>query len=47
MNDLIILATLLDGPKHGYQLKREAGFILGQGAMHNNLIYPMLRRFTA
>src|SRR5579863_9146290 len=47
MNDLIILATLLDGPKHGYQLKREAGFILGQGAMHNNLIYPLLRRFTA
>jgi DNA-binding PadR family transcriptional regulator len=47
MNDLIILATLLDGPKHGYQLKREAGFILGQGAMHNNLIYPMLHRFTA
>src|SRR5271170_6177731 len=47
MNDLIILATLLDGPKHGYQLKREAGFILGQGTMHNNLIYPMLRRFSS
>jgi DNA-binding PadR family transcriptional regulator len=47
MNDLIILATLLEGPKHGYQLKREAGFILGQNALHNNLIYPLLRRFTA
>lgn len=46
MNDLIILAFLLDGPKHGYQLKREAGFILGQGEMHNNLVYPLLRRFT-
>jgi DNA-binding PadR family transcriptional regulator len=46
MNDLIVLATLLDGPKHGYQLKREAGFILGRGAMHNNLVYPLLRRFT-
>jgi DNA-binding PadR family transcriptional regulator len=46
MNDLIILAILLDGPKHGYQLKREAGFILGQDAMHNNLVYPLLRRFT-
>ena len=46
MNDLIILAILFDGPKHGYQLKREAGFILGQGAMHNNLVYPLLRRFT-
>jgi DNA-binding PadR family transcriptional regulator len=41
------LATLLEGPKHGYQLKREAGFILGQGAMHNNLVYPLLGRFTA
>ncbi len=47
MNDLIVLAILVDGPKHGYQLKREAGFILGQEAMHNNLIYPLLRRFTA
>lgn len=47
MNDLILLATLLEGPKHGYQLKREAGFILGQGAMHNNLVYPLLRHFTA
>lgn len=46
MNDLIVLALLFDGPKHGYQLKREAGFILGQGDMHNNLVYPLLRRFT-
>ncbi len=45
MSDLIILALLLDGPKHGYQLKREAGWILGQQALHNNLVYPMLRRF--
>jgi DNA-binding PadR family transcriptional regulator len=47
MNDLILLATLLDGPKHGYQLKREAGFFLGHGVMHNNLVYPLLQRFTA
>jgi DNA-binding PadR family transcriptional regulator len=46
MNDLIVLALLFDGPKHGYQLKREAGFIFGQGEMHNNLVYPLLRRFT-
>ena len=46
MTDLIILATLLPGPKHGYQLKREAGFILGQEVMHNNLVYPLLRRFS-
>src|ERR1700719_2372007 len=47
MTDLIILALLLPGPKHGYQIKREAGWILGQEAMHNNLVYPMLRRFLA
>lgn len=46
MFDLIVLSLLLDGPKHGYQLKREAGFIFGHGDMHNNLIYPLLRRFT-
>jgi|SRR5580698_4885767 DNA-binding PadR family transcriptional regulator len=47
MNDLILLAMLADGPQHGYQLKQQAGFILGHGAMHNNLVYPLLRRFTA
>jgi len=46
MNDLIILATLLSGPMHGYQLKRDAAAILGQEALHNNIIYPLLRRFT-
>ena len=45
MTDLIILSTLLAGPKHGYQLKHEAGIILGQSALHNNLVYPLLRRF--
>jgi hypothetical protein len=40
MNDLIILATLPQGPKHGYQLKRQAGFIFGDTALHNNFIYP-------
>jgi DNA-binding PadR family transcriptional regulator len=46
MNDLILLALLFGGPKHGYQLKREAGLLLGRGDMHNNLVYPLLRRFT-
>lgn len=45
MIDLIILATLLPGSKHGYQLKREASWILGQDTLHNNLVYPLLRRF--
>jgi DNA-binding PadR family transcriptional regulator len=46
MSDLIVLSLLLDGPKHGYQLKREAGFIFGHGDLHNNLIYPLLRKFS-
>src|SRR5690242_603760 len=45
MTDLIMLATLLSGPKHGYQLKHEAGMIVGQQVLHNNLVYPLLRRF--
>lgn len=47
MTDLIILAMLLEGPQHGYRLKRDAGALFGQGALHNNLVYPLLRRFTA
>ena len=46
MTDLIVLAMLLPGPRHGYQLKREAGIVLGQEALHNNLVYPLLRRFV-
>ena len=45
MNDLLFLALLLGGPKYGYQLKREAGWIVGQEPLHNNIVYPMLRRF--
>lgn len=47
MTDLIILATLLPGPRHGYHIKRQAGMILGQELLHNNLVYPLLRRFVA
>jgi DNA-binding PadR family transcriptional regulator len=45
MNDIIILAMMLGGPKHGYQLKHEAGVIFGQETLHNNLVYPLLRKF--
>jgi DNA-binding PadR family transcriptional regulator len=47
MTDLLILGTLLAGPKHGYRLKQEAGLMFGQREIHNNLVYPLLRRFTA
>ncbi|HEX4541933.1 MAG TPA: PadR family transcriptional regulator [Candidatus Acidoferrum sp.] len=46
MNDLLILANLLDRPKHGYALKKQVGLITGQGEMHSNLVYPLLRRFV-
>jgi DNA-binding PadR family transcriptional regulator len=47
MNDLLILALLLQGPKHGYALKKGASMIFGPRDMHNNLVYPLLRRFVA
>ena len=46
MNDLLLLSLLLAGPQHGYALKKRAGLISGQPAMHNNLVYPLLRRFV-
>jgi hypothetical protein len=46
MNDLLLLAMLLGGPQHGYALKKAAGLITGQTDMHNNLVYPLLRRFV-
>jgi DNA-binding PadR family transcriptional regulator len=47
MIDLIILANLVDGPKHGYALKKQAGMVFAQAELHNNLVYPLLRRFTS
>ena len=46
MNDLILLAALMEGPRHGYALKKLAGFMTGHQDMHNNLVYPLLRRFV-
>ncbi|MGH9756785.1 MAG: PadR family transcriptional regulator [Candidatus Acidiferrales bacterium] len=47
MNDLIFLSLLLPGPLHGYALKRRGGLISGQTELHNNIVYPLLRRFMA
>src|SRR5450432_3104697 len=46
MNDLILLAAFLSGPQHGYALKKQVGLISGKPEMHNNLVYPLLRRFV-
>lgn len=42
-----MLALLLEGPKHGYALKKRAGLIYGREELHNNIVYPLLRRFVA
>jgi DNA-binding PadR family transcriptional regulator len=47
MNDLLLLATLLGRPAHGYALKKRIAQISGHGEMHNNLVYPLLKRFVA
>lgn len=46
MNDLVLLAALLGGPAYGYALKRNAGLIFGNSAMHNNVVYPALKKFV-
>jgi DNA-binding PadR family transcriptional regulator len=47
MNDLLLLSTLLEGPKHGYALKKQIALITGHGEMHNNIVYPLLKRFVS
>jgi DNA-binding PadR family transcriptional regulator len=46
MNDLVLLTALLGGPAYGYALKKTAGLIFGNGAMHNNVVYPSLKKFV-
>lgn len=45
MNDIIVLSLLLEGPKHGYRLKQDAAMFAEQQQLHNNTIYPLLKRF--
>ena len=46
MTDLVILTALLSGPAYGYALKRTAGLIFGSGVLHNNVVYPLLKKFV-
>lgn len=46
MNDLVILAALLRTPAYGYALKKTAGLIFGNRAMHPNIVYPLLKKFV-
>jgi len=44
--DILILAELLSRPYHGYELKRQVEWILGDAfVINNNHLYPALRRF--
>jgi DNA-binding PadR family transcriptional regulator len=44
--DLLILVELRSRPYHGYELKRQVEWILGE-ALNSNHLYPALRRFEA
>jgi DNA-binding PadR family transcriptional regulator len=46
MTDLVLLTALLGGPAYGYALKKTAGLIFGSGVLHNNLVYPLLKKFV-
>lgn len=46
MTDLVLLTALLSGPAYGYALKRTAGLIFGSGVLHNNVVYPLLKKFV-
>ncbi|QBD75791.1 PadR family transcriptional regulator [Ktedonosporobacter rubrisoli] len=44
--DILILAALLQGPKHGYEIKKRYDEVLeGLVTLHHNQLYPTLRRF--
>jgi DNA-binding PadR family transcriptional regulator len=45
MNDIIILGMLREGPKHGYRLKQDAALLSGAQQLHNNTVYPLLKRY--
>ena len=44
--DILILSQILNGPKHGYEIKRNIERALGGNiAVNNNMLYPGLKRF--
>jgi DNA-binding PadR family transcriptional regulator len=44
--EIIILKQLESGPKHGYEIKKDIGNILGKNfTINNNMLYPILKRF--
>lgn len=44
--DIIILSQLIHGPKHGYKIKKNVAFVLGNTyKLNNNALYPRLKKF--
>jgi DNA-binding PadR family transcriptional regulator len=43
--DILMLRELADGPRHGYEIKKQVERILGGRSINNNVLYPALRRF--
>ncbi len=44
--DIVILSQLIHGPKHGYKIKQNVAFILGNTyKLNNNTLYPRLKKF--
>lgn len=44
--DILILSQLMHRPKHGYEIKKDSGRILGNiYSINNNSLYPMLKQF--
>ena len=44
--DILILAMIRDEPRHGYEIKKRVGGVLGLGvSLNNNVLYPSLKRF--
>lgn len=44
--DILILAMIRDEARHGYDIKKRVGGLLGLGVtLNNNILYPALRRF--
>lgn len=44
--DILILSQLIHGPKHGYKIKKNVAFVLGDAYnLNNNALYPRLKKF--
>lgn len=44
--DIVILSQLIHGPKHGYKIKKNVTFVLGDTyKLNNNTLYPRLKKF--